>query len=491
MQNGESRLGYLMKRLEISGKELSENLSIDITSISKWRTNQRRLSYKNKCTREIAHYLLVSEMEGKRKVIDEILRMYMPSLDFNHEGQVADALAVWLTDEEADTRIVKEKKNLPDMGGYNTSVRVYTGDKGIEESIQSFWQATFSARPGKEILIIDFGDIDYSADNIKDESIRLIHEAIRYGHRIKIIDGAVDTYRPYISIFRWMSVYLSEAVEVWYRQARDNRENHYSINLLPGVCSLYSMSVDSPIRQIHCMMFTDKESVDFFAKTARTSFEKSQKMIETVPVGNISKMLEVLDTHLASKQLTYMLNPSPTFRSMSQELLRKILRENDVGEEYIRLCLEANRKTREIRERCKYRQLYDLGTMEAKAKEPYTIEPDLSKICKKEIRISRENLKLHMETLSQIPNSEMYSMTLTNLKAVPVLPTHISMIVQDDRLVVAWDSEKYNCRMYSMAIHVIGGFYEYMEEMWESIPAICKTDEWRKKQFSKMLQLLA
>ncbi len=129
--------------------------------------------------------------------------------------------------------------------------------------------------------------------------------------------------------------------------------------------------------------------------------------------------------------------------------------------------------------------------MENNTKAPFAVDYDLSSICKKEIRISRENLKEHMRQLRSIFNSEDYSITLTSLKSIEVLPTNISMIVQDDRLVVAWDAKKYHCRMFSKAINIIGGFYSYMEEVWASIPDICKKDDWKKKQFSKMIDILA
>jgi hypothetical protein len=493
MQESSSRLGYLMNQLEISGKELSDVLSIDITSISKWKNNQRRLAYKSKHTHDLARFLLNCEMEKKKHIIRDILLVSSPKINTYDEDIMVDALSVWLTGNLQDYSDSIQQVSMSSAHGYNTGVRIFTGMKGIQEGLETFWKSARSVPPGQEILIVDFGDIDYSSDasQIKENNVRLIRDAISYGHTIKIIDGAADNYKPYLSIFRWMSVYLSEEVELWYRQARDNRDNQYSIYLLPGACALYTMGVDVPVKDHHCILFTDTESLAFFEKSAQASFDKSQKMIEVLRVEDILGTLKVLDLHLVSKQLTYMLNPTPTFRSMSIDLLEKVLEDNKVDPDMRRICLEANTKTREIRERCDYRQIYSLDAMEENAKAPFSVDYDLSSICGKEMIISKENLKRHMEYLQNIPHTDQYTITLANLNSIAVLPTNISMIVQDDRLVVAWDARQYDCRMYSEAITVIGGFYNYMEEVWNSISNICKTEEWTNRQFSKIIRLLA
>ena len=54
---------------------------------------------------------------------------------------------------------------------------------------------------------------------------------------------------------------------------------------------------------------------------------------------------------------------------------------------------------------------------------------------------------------------------------------------------MAWDSSKYNRRMYCTEITVIGGFFSYMQEMWDRIPLICKNDKWTQKQLNKILEM--
>lgn len=494
MQEQQSRLGYLMKRLELTGKEMSEELSVDTTTISKWKNGQRLLSYRSKYTRMIAEYLLNCELEAKRSVVRDILSLYMPSLNAGNEEQVTDALSLWLTDySEPEENAAKPRAEIGVVSGYDTNVSMFTGINGIEQALESFWKSTLKYAPEQDLIIVDFGDIDYEAcgcSNIMKKSVQLLTDAIKYGHRIKIVDGAADVFTPYLTIFRWMSVYLSENVEVFYRQARDNRDNRYSINLLPGSLALYTMGLEAPFSAHHSILFRDEESVRFLESSAQNTLMKSQKMIETVRIENILDMLAVLDEHLMSKQLTYMLNPTPTFRSMPPELLKKVLEENEVSPDILEICLEANKQTREIRERCDYRQIYNLDAMERDVKLSYCVDYDLSAICSKEIRISRENLLAHMQHLRDTPNTESFTITLMQYDSLTVLPTNISMIVQDDRLVVAWDAKHYKCRMYSRALHLIGGFYNYMEEVWASIPSICKTDQWTEKQFNKLIGML-
>lgn len=495
MERNLSRLGYLMGLLEISGRELANELVIDITNISKWKNNQRKLTYKSKYSRQIAEYFLQSPLQNKRAKIIELLKLSLPDLNTDSSQQLIEGLRIWLTDQESGESDILKLQPLNSqnpVNGYLTQSIIYTGYLGIEESLAEFWNYTLRVPPGQEILLADYRDINFDIEDPAriERIMKLFINAAKYGHTIKIIDCATDEARPYLAIFRWLPMYLSENVEVWRFPDYYKRETRMSTFVLPNEIVLNSLAIDSYPDEHQNMIFQDKATVGFWEKSVRATLKKSQRMIETICTSNVLDMVEILDLFLKSKQLTYMLNPVPTFRNMSVELLVSILRENQVEEEIMDICLEANRKVRAIRERCQYLQIYDLDAIEAAAHKERLIDYDLSAICGKEILVSKKHLRWHLEHLINIEQTKDYSITLTSFSFLGLISTQISLIVQDDSLVVAWNPEKYSRRMYCREIVVVNGFYTYMDDLWKAIPPVCKNKEWTDKQFQRLIQML-
>ena len=94
----------------------------------------------------------------------------------------------------------------------------------------------------------------------------------------------------------------------------------------------------------------------------------------------ILPFLDVIDLHIKSSRLLYMINRLPTFRNMSTELLCDVLRDNDVTGELFEVCLSAGRKSKLIRERCECRHIYDLDAIESALEKPWIIDYDLSAV---------------------------------------------------------------------------------------------------------------
>ncbi len=495
MSNQNSRLGYLMKRLDITGKELSQQLSIDMTTISKWKNNQRKLVCKSESTRKIAAYMIQNEPKNKAGEIARLLAAYLPGLNTQSEQQMVDALCLWLSDNNEP---VFEQLRLPahqndaKADTYMTQVKMFTGRNGVSEAITEFLTYALQVPPGREILMTDFRDMDFEQDDAENVQrfMKLFIDAAHYGHTIKIIDCATDVYRSYKAVLRWLPMYLSENVEIWRYPEYFDRETRTTTFVMPGELALNTSAVLSEPVTKHGMLFADKPSVDFLTRSARGALEKSKRMIETVDTSDTLHMLSVLDDNLKSRQLTYMLNPMPTYRNMSEALLRRVLQANNVDEATARVCMETSEKTRAIRNRCQYRQIYDLDRIEACVHDGAMPDYDLSAICKRPMKIGREHLKEYLQYLMSISNTEDYSITLTPFSQLDLLPADASFIVQDDSLVVAWDAQRFSRRMHCRELVLVSGFYKHMEGMWKVIPPLCKGEDWRNKQFERMISML-
>jgi len=74
------RLSWLIRTLGTSGKDLSEYIGIDKSTMSKWRKGKRTLRYDSEHAQRIAAWAMNSDVERKTGVLTRMLREWQPSL---------------------------------------------------------------------------------------------------------------------------------------------------------------------------------------------------------------------------------------------------------------------------------------------------------------------------------------------------------------------------------------------------------------------------
>lgn len=488
MNNNISRLGYLMEIVKITGKELSKELNIDNTTISKWKNNQRKIKYSSDYPRILAEYFLSNKFIHQRERIIDILKEYSPNLEIDNNEQLIEILCLWMTDDKYENQLVPINNNEE---FYRTTIDVYKGIEGWKKASNDFWNYIIKLPEGQNITIGDFGDIDWSMDNetLVKYSIDKMMNCIKNGDKIKIIDRVTAEYKSYIVIFRWLPLYLSENVEIWYFQDNGMREDKKSIYVVPNEIALVGMRVENIENSNLNILHLDKASIEFYERSLNAILSDSRKLINTIAISNFPEKQRILDENLKPVQLTYLLNVLPTFRNMPIGLLETVLLENDVDRELIKHCININKKRHEIRDRCNYRQIYNLDAIEEAIHKNYIVDYDLSVIVGKEVRISNKHFREQLKYIAKETSTDKYIVILTSFSQLNLIMNSVEMIVQDDSIVMAWDSSKYNRRMYCTEITVIGGFFSYMQEMWDRIPLICKNDKWTQKQLNKILEM--
>jgi len=243
---------------------------------------------------------------------------------------------------------------------------------------------------------------------------------------------------------------------------------------------------DFPGKQ-HCMLYKNMETVDFLTNSAQTTLKNSKKLIETIKTDDISAMLDVSERYLKPYQQIYMLNPSLMMQCADQELLEAVLKDNNVDEEKIKQCVSINEKVRRIKKRCRYISICDLDDLELTSKQNIIVDGNLSEICGKPIAISRERWFGLIKTL--VHTDQQSSLTIfTSFSYLSVTLKNLSILVQEDSLIAAWNVTRYKKRMYCINPNVISGFFRYMDDIWHMVPHTCKDIEWRNKQLWRLLE---
>ena len=254
------------------------------------------------------------------------------------------------------------------------------------------------------------------------------------GKRVNIIDKVTDSYKPYDIINRWLNLYLTDNIEVYYIEEYNNVLKADSLYVLPGKAAVIGMSTDKKTADNLYLYFDDPKSTAFYTAKMKTIMSRAKKLIYKIEVRDSMGMVELLDEYLRVNQTTYMLNPRPTFRNMPVDLLREILEDNGVSKELIQHCININRKRHEIRMRCKYRQIYDITAIEEALNQDFIIEYELSQIAGREIRITRKQFLKQLSYILQFIANHMYTLALVSLEDVGFSMKNTSVIVQENSI---------------------------------------------------------
>ncbi len=493
-----SKLDYLMKSLNISGKALAEYIQVDKTTVSKWRNNQRKLNYESNITRNLSEFLLNSDAERKRQIITDILRTYKPGLSIQSPEQQIDLLCLWLTEEKIEP---KENYNLSGSRiftpkyGYNTSVSIFLGERGIDEALQYYMKYLMKTAPGKTMYLIDYSGINWTnGDESTDRQVRinacmdLFRPVLEYGHKFIIVDCDTDIYRPYRAIFRWMELYLMDGVEVWSHSRLYDEQYHYTTFVVKDEIALQCISNDDFPDKHHGMLYKNKETVEFLTNSAQAILKKSKKLIDTIPSQNALTLIETVEQHVKPKNLIYMINLSLTLHYIAEDLLELILKDNHVNPAKIEECLLINRKFKKIRKRCRCISIFDLDVLEQMASQCRIMDDNLSEICRKKIFITKEHWHRMIQSIMITEVMENSPMIFTSFQYLSYIPENLSILVQENCFAAAWNVVKYKKRMYCVHPNVISGFYRYMDDIWHMIPRICKDISWRNKQLERFIE---
>ncbi|MDR3165900.1 MAG: hypothetical protein LBU13_10035 [Synergistaceae bacterium] len=491
-----SRLDYLLKAFEISGKDISRMLNIDETTVSKWRNNQRKLTYKSKYTAMLAEILLSCEIERKRHILPAILKNYRKDMNPQSRQQQIDALCLWLTEEPLDIDI-GEGHGTPYIprNGYNASVSVFVGENGVDEALEYSMKYVLNAPPGGTMYVIDFNGIDWtsgdeSADPQKriNAGIELFKAFIENGQRFVIVDCNTDIYRPYKAIFRWMRLYLMDGVEVWTHPPISQDKNYFISFVLRNEMALHCISNSDFPEDRHCILFKNKESVNSFAAIAESTLQRAKKLMETVENNKILELVKVMEKQLKPERSIYVLNPSLVLHNPDRKVLEDILTENNVDGEKIKTCFTIRDNYAAAQQKCRYTAIFDLDMLERIFAADMTVDHTLSAICRKEVRVSRNHRTNLLRSITHGEDDIADSMIFVSFSYLGIMPVNLSIFVQDDTFVSVWDMERYKKSMYCINLDVISGFYRYLEDIWRTIPKTCKEYEWRNKQLERFIE---
>ncbi|MGE4549155.1 MAG: helix-turn-helix domain-containing protein [Intestinibacillus sp.] len=480
------RLSWLLRALGISGKELAEAVGVDYSTMSKWRRGRRTLKHGSPYAAAIAAFALNTPAERETHVLRDMLREAYPQLGAADEKQLQNALGLWLT-----VPGLPEGEAARGSGGvFEVPVETCTGIENMFDAQKRFFDLLRELPPGQVVTVTDFCAVDWSRVDrtLIEDGLRNNIESISGGHTTRIVDQLTETYRPWDLMFQWLPMYLQEGVSSYFYRNPKPFPLRQNLFLIKDHAALIMSSTEAAPGQVITSFYREPEYVRLFGTFVDIVMRDAHPMIETMEVARIDVFLDIIDRHMKSARLLYMINRLPTFRNMPSALLEEVLRENGAEDALYDRCMAAWRKSASTRGRCESRQIYDLDAIERAVRQDWIVDYDLSAVAGRPIRIPRALFIRQLAHLYEHMRDEHYTLVVypfTRL-GMEVLPP-CNIIVQDDSLVGAWDAERYARRMYSEDFSIVNGFYAYAESVWAHISPVCKEEAWGKRRIGALL----
>nr|WP_295948326.1 helix-turn-helix transcriptional regulator [uncultured Agathobaculum sp.] len=480
------RLTYLLHLLGASGKTLAAQIGVDESTLSKWRRGKRALKYSSPYAKAIAAWALSCPAERESGAVRAMLYEADPALEGESADKLENALRLWLTipDKPDDMPAPDELRGI-----FEVPLQTSIGLGNLFDAQTRLFHLLRSLPAGQRVTITDCGAVDWAHTDrtLLEEGIRANQEALFAGHHMRIIDQLANTYRPWDLMFQWLPVYLQPHVDTFFYRNPKPMPLRQNLIVIHGQAALVMSSTPAAPGLVVTSLYREPEYVRLFEAVAETILADSHPMMQVMGAGQLAPFLQMIEERVRSRRVLYMINRLPTFRNMPPALLDEILHTNGVEGTLYERCAAAGRQSATTRGRCECRQIYDLDALESAAARSYVIDADLSAVAGREIRLSRSQFLRQLAYLRERVRGEHYSMVVYPFSRLETAVPPCNMIVQDDSLAAAWDTSRYPCRLYSEEMPIISGFYEYAETLWESIPAVCKSESCVQRRMDTLL----
>ena len=469
-------LAQLMELTRITAKQISDNTGINVTLLSKFKNNQRELNYASKYPSMLAEFFLQNDIERATQAVHRFLTAKDASLAEAPFSKYKEALCLWLTNNEPKDKFINS--SAPAAG-------VFYDVNGLQKYLQTFTEQVLAETPGEITVIHDFPDEETFYTSLLEVSLPYLSQMRAHGCSIRISDSC-KMPKTYMTIHNWMDSYFSDQIHL-YRKLNPAGLKRM-VFLLDKRYALVILGLEGSETTFLSTFYRNDDTVAFFQKSASASFVNTSSIIEKVPFRSIMEFLQILDRALTNRGNTYLVNPVMMYKTMNKEILSGVLNDNGIPAEKHHFAFETNRFTAYLRTKCPYKQIYNLDAMIELANQDEFIDEELSALYGRDMKVSKKHLHDHIRFLTQL-NSSDYQILFIPFKNMHLLPSSVSYVVQDDGIFLAWDASRSESRIYSRDTSVMRAAYDYMEEIWNSIPYEFTTPEWQKEQIQNLLNL--
>lgn len=466
-----SHLSTIMKLLQLSSKELAASLHINVTLISKYRNQKRRLT--KDLSTEISKYIVNDFCDGYtclQSTLKDLLEPYSDkSIEAYTNEELVPLLSDYLLDDgQADKDILPEAK----ARAWETSIRCFAGLPGWIDVTNAF-AARALKRQGSEILIGEFVYFDYEKkDNyeIYTQSSRIYMDLLNSGHKLTIITTMKEEYQSYEVLIKWLQLYAMDNIDVYYIDFNDAWDYQQSIFVEENAQVIVNLDAHRDYEKDVYVLSDDNYIVDYYYGMLREMLTYAHPLIEKIKIHHQARVRSQIEKRLIAGRAVYMLDSVPTYRNMPEEILLEVLDKNKITGNLRDEIMKSYYWWQKFYSENSIRCVFDIEETRKNLSSKKIIDYELSAITGKKIYVTEEEEKVHFKYLLYENTWKSFQIAYYPFSELELVYRYITKIAQGDTLLIMWSSmNSKNCLQYQETSY-IGGCSRYLKRLWTGLP---------------------
>lgn len=476
-KKSQSHLSDIMKRLNISGKELALSLHIDETLISKYKNNKRRLT--KETSMEISQYIVncyTDKLSLFFKLTKDILEPYVEkSLEACEKEEIISALNSFLLDFSQNNDFMSF--GFTDIS-WSAEVKIYTGLQGRLEVQKDFFKNASGSK--NEIIIGDFIFFDYENEkyfDIYSQTNKTYMDLINAGHKIILIITIDEKYQSYKYLIKWLQLYARDNIEVYCVEKSENYGFNQSIAVEKGRQSYLTLDTNRNFDNDIYVLTKDKACTDYYYNMLSEIKQNAHLILKKIKIHQQYLITKKLEYELFVNNSVYMLDSVFTYRNMPRDMLNEVLEKNDISGNLKETIIDSYNWWQKFYSTYKIKCIFDIEEINKNHKLDKVKDYELSAMAGRDIYIGKYQFEKHIRHVLYNKEYKNFKPAYYPFSKLELVYRYITMISQRDNILIMWSIP--NCKncLYYQAPSYIGGCSRYLKQLWESLPNIHKNKD--------------
>lgn len=354
----------LINILKINISDISKFIAFDSSHISRIRYGKARPSDPIAFSKKVCEYIgyKYTDNDSKKKlciilnceekeVFDELYK-FLTNNSKNSKNYINDFLNN-LDDFNLNDFIkaIKfDKLKVPTIPFYKTKSKHYYGIEGMKKGEIDFFKNTIFSKENNDIFMCSDMPMEDMAEDINfgKKWMFMIAMSLKKGLHLNIIHNLDRPFNEMmLGLESWIPIYMTGQVSPYYlKDVKNNIYNH--LNYVSGTCALEGECIKGFHNKGKYYLTTNNKEISYYKEKSNLLLKKANSLMDIYTIDNKNSYNIFLNndykTHSDRKRY---LSSLPLF-TMSNSLLKKILKRNKLSNDEIKEIIEYKKNEERI-----------------------------------------------------------------------------------------------------------------------------------------------
>ena len=356
----------LISTMNININEMSKYIAFDSSHISRIRYGKTKPSDSEDFSKRICNYIF-EKYNNKDSIQKLSIILECDATDFK---KICNSLYNWLTKQSKGNtqinnflnkldsfdlndyiKVIKfDKLKVPNIPFYRSKTRNYYGIEEMKNGELDFFKATVLSKSKEDIFMCSDMPMEDMAEDINfgKKWMFMIAMSLKKGLHLNIIHNLDRPFNEMmLGLESWIPIYMTGQVSPYYlKDVKNNIYNH--LNYVSGTCALEGECIKGFHNKGKYYLTTNNKEISYYKEKSNLLLKKANSLMDIYTIDNKNSYNIFLNndykTHSDRKRY---LSSLPLF-TMSNSLLKKILKRNNLNDNEIKEIIEYKKNEERI-----------------------------------------------------------------------------------------------------------------------------------------------